>query len=144
MLEVSLIMPTVIRSQLAMSNPYYISKHRYYELKHYCLQYPEWKRMISKMREKSLIGGYIVHNNTSIQETDKTGNYGVFLANLSHSMKEIEQICREAGGDISDWLLMAVTEGISYPILEARGIPCGRDYFYLRYRKFFWLLSQVR
>lgn len=144
MMEVSLIMPTVIRSQLATSNPYYISKHRYYELKHYCLQYPEWKRMMSKIREKSLIGGYIVYNNTSIQESDKTGDYGVFLANLSHSMKEIEQICKEAGGDISDWLFAAVTEGISYPILEARGIPCGRDYFYLRYRKFFWLLSQVR
>lgn len=98
----------------------------------------------SKIREKSLIGGYIVYNNTSIQESDKTGDYGVFLANLSHSMKEIEQICKEAGGDISDWLFAAVTEGISYPILEARGIPCGRDYFYLRYRKFFWLLSQVR
>ena len=102
------------------------------------------ERMISKIREKSLIGGYIVYNNTSIQESDKTGDYGVFLANLSHSMKEIEQSCKEAGGDISDWLFAAVTEGISYPILEARGIPCGRDYFYLRYRKFFWLLSQVR
>jgi len=102
------------------------------------------ERMISKIREKSLIGGYIVCNNTSIQESDKTGDYGVFLANLSHSMKEIEQLCKEAGGDIADWLFTAVTEDISYPALEARGIPCGGDYFYLRYRKFFWLLSQVR
>lgn len=30
------------------------TKHRYYELKHYCLQYPEWKRMLSKIREKAL------------------------------------------------------------------------------------------
>lgn len=29
--------------ELSEKNPYYISKHRYYELKHFCLQYPEWK-----------------------------------------------------------------------------------------------------
>lgn len=29
--------------ELSERNPYYISKHRYYELKHFCLQYPEWE-----------------------------------------------------------------------------------------------------
>ena len=26
-----------------MKTEYSLSKHRYYELKHFCLQYPEWK-----------------------------------------------------------------------------------------------------
>lgn len=28
--------------------------------------------------------------------------------------------------------------------LVARGIPCGKDYYYDRYRKFFWLLDKER
>lgn len=30
------------RKTLSKKNPYHISKHRYYELKHFCLQYHEW------------------------------------------------------------------------------------------------------
>lgn len=37
-------MGTVIRPEVSSKNTYYILRHRYYELKHFCLQYPEWKR----------------------------------------------------------------------------------------------------
>ena len=37
-----------------------------------------------------------------------------------------------------------VTCGVSYGVLAARGIPCGKDYYYDKYRKFFWLLDKVR
>ncbi len=30
------------KAVLSKKNKYYISKHRYYELKHFCLQYNEW------------------------------------------------------------------------------------------------------
>lgn len=38
-------MGTVIRPEVSAKNKYWLSKHRYYELKHFCLQYPEWKRV---------------------------------------------------------------------------------------------------
>ena len=39
----------------------------------------------------------------------------------------------------------AVTEGISYDHLKARlNIPCCKDVYYELYRRFFWILSQVR
>ena len=31
------------RAEVSKKNKYYISKHRYYELKHFCLQYKEWE-----------------------------------------------------------------------------------------------------
>ena len=37
-------MSTTIRPELSEKNPYWIEKHRYYELKHFCLQYPIWKK----------------------------------------------------------------------------------------------------
>lgn len=37
------------RAELSKKNPYYISKHRYYELKHFCRQYDEWKRALVRI-----------------------------------------------------------------------------------------------
>ena len=37
-------MGTVIRPDISRKNKYWIDKHRHYELKHFCLQYPEWKK----------------------------------------------------------------------------------------------------
>mgnify|MGYP002575224840 CR=1 FL=1 len=33
-----------MRPELSQKNPYWIGKHRYYELKHFCLQSPIWKK----------------------------------------------------------------------------------------------------
>lgn len=46
-------MPTTIRPEIARSNKYHISKHRYYELKHFCLQYREWRG--DKMKYRQMI-----------------------------------------------------------------------------------------
>lgn len=37
-------MTTKIRPELSKLNPYWISTHRFYELKHFCLQFPEWEK----------------------------------------------------------------------------------------------------
>ena len=41
------LMGTTIRPELSEKNPYWIEKHRYYELKHFCLQYPIWRKAYS-------------------------------------------------------------------------------------------------
>ena len=33
-----------VKPELSKRNPYKLDKHRYYELKHFCLQYPDWKK----------------------------------------------------------------------------------------------------
>lgn len=35
-------MSTAIRPEISQKNPYWIPKHRYYELKHFVMQYPAW------------------------------------------------------------------------------------------------------
>ena len=37
-------MSTVIRPELSKNNEYWIPRQRFYELKHFCLQYPSWKK----------------------------------------------------------------------------------------------------
>lgn len=42
-------MSTVIRAELSHKSKYHIDKHRYYELKHFCLQYPNWKKSYAEV-----------------------------------------------------------------------------------------------
>ncbi len=37
-------MSTTIRPELSDKNKYWIDRHRYYELKHFCMQYDIWKQ----------------------------------------------------------------------------------------------------
>ena len=42
-------MGTTLRPELSKTNPYWIDKHRYYELKHFCLQYFTWKAFVNSV-----------------------------------------------------------------------------------------------
>ena len=57
-------MSTVIRPELSKSSKYWIDRHRYYELKHFCLQYPIWKKAAQLLdalsKSPSLLEEYIV------------------------------------------------------------------------------------
>ena len=44
-------MGTVITPEISEKNEYWISRHRYYELKHFCLQYKEWVKSYLGLKE---------------------------------------------------------------------------------------------
>lgn len=133
-----------VRSELSKRNKYWIHKHRHYELKHFCLQYPEWKKEYLSLTEigTSMSSDRIPSNNLP---GDPTGRLAIARANLSERIELIEQIARDADDYIGEYILKAVTENLSYTHLKTKfNIPCGKDMYYDRYRRFFWLLSKVR
>lgn len=40
-----------LKNELSNKNPYHLSKHRYLKLKHFCLQYPEWKDQLKEIND---------------------------------------------------------------------------------------------
>lgn len=66
------------------------------------------------------------------------------LAVMRRMYEMVEQAAIAADPGICIYILKCVTKGVSYDKLVAEGIPCSRDYFYDRYRKFFWILDGVR
>lgn len=131
-------MCTVIRSNVSKKNPYYISKHRYYELKHHCLQYSEWMHELAKIHSLSLIKTPSIEKSVSINQHDRVSDIATIEASITMQIECINQCCKIAGGDIEEWIFKAVTQGKSYAILNP---PCSKGYFYKRYREFFWILS---
>lgn len=138
-------MGTVIRAELSEKNKYYIDKHRYYELKHFCLQYGEWKQAYRSCCEAVTFGSRFERLPSSNMPGDLTAKYAIKRAQYNERIRMVEDIAKEADEFLYSYILKAVTEGLSYPYLKAKlNIPCGRDMYYDRYRKFFWLLDNAR
>lgn len=138
-------MATVIRAEISEKNKYWIDKHRHYELKHFCLQYPEWKKAYAAFDDSSISVSKINPIPSSNTPGDPTAKRAVMKAYYSERIKLVEKIAMEADKYLYDYILKAVTEELSFTYLKTRlGIPCGKDMYYDRYRKFFWLLSQAR
>ena len=133
LIERRLSMGTNIRTTLSKKSPYYISKHRRLELVHFCLQYPEWKGYLSSIKCRG----------SQDEFSDPTGEEAVRRVLYSRNVETIEVAARIAGADIYEYLLLSVTEDVSFPTLKTKyDIPCGADLFYNRYHKFWFILSQ--
>ena len=139
-------MATKIRAELSPKNKYWINKHRYYELKHFCLQYPLWKKIYLVLDDMYIPSSEIkiVISDTNTH-SDHTAKRAVAKAYYASKIKMIERMATQADSELSDYILKAVTEELSYSYLKTKmNIPCSRDTYYDRYRKFFWLLSKER
>lgn len=138
-------MCTLLRPELSIKNKYWIEKHRYYELKHFCLQYPTWKKAYNALSGLSLKPADFAIIQKSCTDGDPTAKCAMAKVFYSERIELVEKTAREADSELSIYILRAVTEGLSYNYLKSRlDIPCCKDTYYDRYRKFFWLLNNTR
>lgn len=136
-------MGTNIRPKLSTKNKYWIDKHRYYELKHFCLQYPMWKKLYLGL-DGLVKNSTDVRTNTNVN-SDPTSNCAVSRAFYSEKICMLERCAEQADPELASYILKAVTEELSYNYLKTKlDIPCSKDTYYDRYRKFFWILHKER
>ena len=137
-------MSTDIKPKLSVKNKYWIEKHRYYELKHFCMQYTTWKKLYATIDSiHSPAIDYIVSKtNLNGNPTEK---YAIARAYLKDRIELLERVSKKADTILFEYILVGVTQGYTYNYLKtSMNIPCGRDKYYELYRKFFWLLDKER
>ena len=132
-----------LKSELSHKNPYWLSKHRYLELEHFCRQYPDWKRQIQALEprvSKSWDFG------TGSSEFNRPVEELVIRRDkLLRKIKMVDDAGEEADKSIGRHLVKSITEGIAFPKMKLLyDIPCEKDMWYDRRRRFFWLLDQRR
>ena len=135
-----------IRPEVSQKNPYWIGKHRYYELKHFCLQYPIWKKAYLSLdalsKRPADLQVFVKSGQMKGDPTERCAQSRLFFADR---MEMVEQAAIGADPDHYQYLIRGVTEGLSYDALKMKyDIPCCRDVYYAAYRRFFWLLSKRR
>ena len=129
------------RSELSTKNKYWIPKFRYLELKNYCLQYPDWQKELAQI---SILQ---THSQISPAGNFSDPTYTVVLkrARLQQNINLIEDTASKADDFLAKWIIKGVTESLSYEFLHLQlSMPASRDTYYDRYRKFFWILDQMR
>ena len=132
------------RPVLSQKNPYRIPKQRYYELKHFCLQYDDWKKALT------LIDGWeispdgmtgVIKGNPPESPTERQALARVYYSNcidiVDRSIAKLDTV-------LGPYILEGVTKSLGYDKLQAKGCPCCRETYYMHYRYFFWLLSKER
>lgn len=129
------------RSELSRKNKYWIPKFRYLELKNFCLQYPEWKAELNSLDPLK------AHSEISPPGifSDPTNEIVIKRLELNKKISLIDKCAELAEPLISAWLVKGITENYTYEYLKYKlSLPAGREYYYDRYRKFFFILDKKR
>lgn len=124
---------------------YNISKHRFLELYHFCMQYQEWRDELKYCTDT--VKG--INYSAEIKGTgtdNATEQLAIRRDELKRKCELIEQTAIEADPEIYQYIIKGVTANYaSYKYLrEVMNIPCGKDMYYNRRRKFYWLLSRKK
>lgn len=138
-------MATTVRPEVSTKNPYYIERERYYELKHFCRQYPIWKKAYNALDGLSKRPDDLELFRKTGERNDPTTRCVEAREYYAERMEMVEQCAQDASPLLSKYIMNYATKGDGYSVLKIRdNIPCSKDTFYDIVRKFFWLLSKVR
>lgn len=128
---------------LKLSDEYEISRHRYRELKEFCLQYEEKKEKLRQLYslsstppEVSVMGGI---------PGKPTERKALRASQLKNDIEVIDFALSTACGDdvgLVEYLKKNVTLGYGFDRLGT--IPCTLRTFYKYRRKFFFILNQEK
>ena len=99
-----------LKSELSAKNQYYIPKHRYYELRHFCLQYPEWRvaRNAVGCISSTDISGVSVKQNCS-DPVARAAEMRLFYENR---MNMIDRIAKETDPSLYSYIFFLCNPGI--------------------------------
>lgn len=124
-------------------NKYNISSNRFRELYYFCLQYNEWRDEL-KYKTDTIAGQEISDLPGAHSCSDGTSKLAMRRMELERNCRLIEKTAIEADAEIYQYLIKAATnENISFHYLKTvMDMPCERDTYYDRRRKFYWILSQ--
>ena len=136
-------MGTDIRPEISKRSSYWISRHRFYELKHFCLQYQEWKDELTYLGLTK--DPFAEKIGKSAGPSDPVISAVLRRELLTDHIEMVDKAAKGCSEDLWQYVFKGVTEGISYEHLFIQnGIPCCKETYYECFRRFFWVLSKLR
>ena len=114
-------MGTTIRAELSKKNPYWLEKHRYYELKHFCQQYPIWKQAYNSLGGLSSRQADLAMCSNKYNMSNPTERIAIIRSFYSERMGMIEKTAKETDLSLAEYIVIGVTEGYE-KVLEVNGV----------------------
>lgn len=129
------------RLELSRESEYFIPGNLYRQCIYFCRQYPDWAAALSSPPDSGKGIDYSVPRVQTSGDFDPVEAEGIRRHQYAIKKQIVDDAIMEAAPEIAKWLLLGVAYRKSFEDLEAMGMPCGREYYFRRRRKFFWLLS---
>ena len=128
----------------AENSKYGLPKQRFLTVYHYCLQYPEWEDEYQALKAGTGISAVNYDGMPHGSNVgDPTSADAMRLADLDMKMQKIRDGVHEVAPDLYQWLLKGVTEGRPFWYLhDVMRMPCEKDVYYDRRRKFYFLMAK--
>ena len=95
-------MSTTIRPEVSKKNKYWIDRHRYYELNHFCLQYNTWKKISNSLIEPARSFNEI---RTDVGMNRPTEISTILRADYIYRMEMVEKAAKEADMFLEKYIL---------------------------------------
>lgn len=135
---------------------YKLDKNELGIVKYWARSYWQWKERYKELEleiNKDCAIRYDKENVQTSKQSDTTCENAMKLAILDEKIKKIESAAQTAGGtELAPYILRSVTSGYDLPYEAinrndmAQGLPpmpCGRDYFYMTRRQFYYVLAKL-
>ena len=133
------------RPELSKKSKYWIPKHRYYELKHFVMQKPDYELYLKEYESSGYsqapVPGYLPSATRLI--VSPTERAAMLASTYKDYISEIMVAAFSADKKIGNLIVENIVSGKSYETSKMTDI-CSRDEYYNKYRKFFWELSRLR
>ncbi len=123
---------------------YKLRKYEFLHVYYYCLRYNEWRDELAYKTDTVKSIEISDAPRGSGNEGNATEDLAIRRAMLSKNCEVLEQTAIEADADLYQYIIKAATnEHITYDYLKLiMDIPCSRNTWYQRRRKFYWLMSK--
>lgn len=134
-------MSTDIRPEVSKKKDYWIPKHRYYELKHFVMQYPEWMEYLANTN------GLVKGTRTDEDKvqlgavSDPTWLAVERRAHYIWAMRLVEHTAELTDPKYGKIIMDHLIKEDGYNNVKD-SIKLSRSEYYRLYRKFFWILDQ--
>lgn len=121
---------------------YYLPKESFLTAVHYCKQYPLWVAEIETIAGTVKGISYDKPRVQASSDYDPTEEAAIRLSDVSKKKDLLDQIAVEIGGNLAEWIVYGVCYDVPYYKLQMKGIPCGKDLYYLLRRRFYYEVSK--
>ncbi|MBR3374819.1 MAG: hypothetical protein IKG71_03395 [Firmicutes bacterium] len=121
---------------------YYLPKESFLTAVHYCKQYPLWVAEIETIAGTVKGISYDKPRVQASSDYDPTEEAAIRLSDVSKKKDLLDKIAVEIGGNLAEWIVYGVCYDMPYYKLQMKGIPCGKDLYYLLRRRFYYEVSK--
>lgn len=124
------------------TSKFFVPGEVYLTVVHFCRQYPLW---VSELKIDPDSGQAIDYSKEHVQTSsqfDSTSELAMRRVMISQKKQLVDSVAREVAGNMNEWLVMGVGNGLTFFQLRDRGMPCGKDMYYNMRQKFYYELSK--